>query len=105
MHFSLVLLADLCLHEVVWFDLAGFLASLFWVPVVCVLVVCCGCCDCSLAAVYFWLIFSCWSSPSSLSESVCRWVGCCSSGVAGVHHGHKNVLSVTGILSLPMQGL
>ena len=52
-----MLLADLCLREVIWFDLVGFLASLFCVPVVCVLVVCCGCCDCSLAPVYFGWFF------------------------------------------------
>ena len=95
MHFNVTLLA--ALREVVLFDLVGFFASLFWVSVVCVSEVCC---DCS-----FWTVLSSWSSRPSSSESVCRWVGCCSSGVAGVHHGHKNVSSVTGILSLLMHGL
>ena len=98
-------LAVLRLRDAAWFGWVGFWVSLFWVSVVCVLEVCCCCRDCLLAAVYFCLFFSCRSSPSSLSESVCQSVGCCSSGIAGVHHGHKNVSSVTRILSLSMQGL
>ena len=104
-HFSLIFSADLCLREVVLYDLVGFWVSVFRFSDVCVLVVCCGCSDLSLVVEHCWFCFSRRSLPSSSSESVCRWVGCCSSGVVGVHHGHKNVLSVTGILSLSMQGL
>ena len=67
--------------------------------------VCCGCSDCSLVVEHFCMACSCRSSPSSSLESLCWSVGCCSSKVAGVHHGHKNVSSVTGIFSLLMQGL
>ena len=40
-HFSLVLLGDLCLREVVWFDLDVCWALLFWVSAVCVFEVFC----------------------------------------------------------------
>ena len=105
MHFSLMFLGDVCSREVVWCDLVDFLAPFLLFSDVWVLVVCCGCGDFSLAVEHVRLLFSCRSSPSSSSKWVCGWVGCCLSEEAGVHHGHKNVSSVTGILSLSMQGL